>query len=72
MAGDEVTSLQKSLARYGYGIVPNGLYDDATETYVRAFQRHFRPALVDGIADAETQGSLAALNAAVMGVAHQA
>ena len=56
--GDAVAALQKSLAAYGYGIVPNGLYDSATHDVVAAFQRHFRPQRVNGVADASTQKTL--------------
>jgi N-acetylmuramoyl-L-alanine amidase len=59
--GEQVAELQRLLARYGYGIEPSGDYDDATATIVSAFQRHFRPARVDGIADGSTQKTLAAL-----------
>jgi N-acetylmuramoyl-L-alanine amidase len=31
-----------------------GDYDEATQQVVTAFQRHFRPAKVDGIADSST------------------
>jgi N-acetylmuramoyl-L-alanine amidase len=43
------------LARYGYDP------DAPQEKVVTAFQRHFRPARVDGIADAETRAMLAGL-----------
>ena len=43
------------LGEYGYGIDVTGRYDVATMEVVTAFQRHFRPAQVDGIADAATQ-----------------
>ena len=46
------------LARYGYGIEINARYDARTQIVVRAFQRHFRPALVDGIADVSTVATL--------------
>ena len=49
------------LAAYGYGVPDHGRYDDATTTVVTAFQRHFRPSRVDGIADLETQGLLSRL-----------
>jgi N-acetylmuramoyl-L-alanine amidase len=55
--GDEapaVEELQSLLAVYGYGIEITGLYDRATAEVVTAFQRHFRPARVDGIADPAT------------------
>lgn len=53
-AGPNVAELQSMLARYGYGIEVSGAYDPATEVVVAAFQRHFRPARVDGIADRST------------------
>ncbi|MBV8850399.1 MAG: N-acetylmuramoyl-L-alanine amidase [Methylobacteriaceae bacterium] len=63
-SGSEVVALQKSLADYGYGIAVTGIYDDATAIVVTAFQRHFRPALVHGIADPSTRDTLARLIAA--------
>ena len=59
--GDAVTRLQRALRGYGYGIEETGSYDDATRDVVTAFQRHFRPARVDGIADASTLLTLRAL-----------
>jgi N-acetylmuramoyl-L-alanine amidase len=56
--GVKVTELQKMLAEYGYGIEITGQYDIGTTEVVTAFQRHFRPALVDGIADAATLQTL--------------
>jgi N-acetylmuramoyl-L-alanine amidase len=58
---ERIAALQHDLARYGYDIRTSGCYDDQTSAVVRAFQRHFRPTLVDGIADAGTQAMLAAL-----------
>ncbi len=63
-AGDEgeaVLRLQRMLASYGYGIDQSGRYDERTRDVVAAFQRHFRPARVDGIADASTVRTLRAL-----------
>ena len=57
-AGDKVTELQKALTDYGYGVAVNGTYDTATQDVVIAFQRHFRPAKVDGITDASTRETL--------------
>jgi N-acetylmuramoyl-L-alanine amidase len=62
--GDRVTELQKSLIAYGYGLEPTGHYDVLTTEVVTAFQRHFRPAKVDGIADASTLTTLRNLLAA--------
>ena len=59
--GREVETLQSALARYGYGLEATGTYDAPTRDVVAAFQRHFRPARVDGIADASTLKTLAKL-----------
>ena len=52
--GQPVEALQAMLRLYGYGVEITGLYDGPTQVTVRAFQRHFRPARVDGIADSST------------------
>jgi len=57
-SGDRVTDLQKALIDYGYGLEANSRYDAATEEAVTAFQRHFRPARVDGITDISTRETL--------------
>jgi N-acetylmuramoyl-L-alanine amidase len=49
------------LALYGYGIELTGVYDAPTRAVVAAFQRHFRPAGVDGEADASTLTTLKSL-----------
>lgn len=59
--GDAVTRLQRMLRGYGYGIDETGVYDDKTRDVVIAFQRHFRQARVDGIADPSTLLTLRAL-----------
>jgi N-acetylmuramoyl-L-alanine amidase len=59
-----VLTLQRDLAAYGYCVGETGIYDEATETVVRAFQLHFRPVHVDGRADASTLAALAGLSAA--------
>jgi len=59
--GEPVARLQRVLRAYGYGIEETGSYDDATRDVVAAFQRHFRPARVDGIADPSTLLTLRAL-----------
>jgi N-acetylmuramoyl-L-alanine amidase len=60
----EVETLQMSLRRFGYGIEITGSYDSETIAVVTAFQRHHRPAKVDGIADVSTVATLGALLAA--------
>lgn len=56
--GDHVKALQVALTRYGYALEPTGTFGKATEQVVTAFQRHFRPARVDGRADASTRSAL--------------
>lgn len=63
--GEAVAELQALLSRYGYGVLKNGEYDDAARAAVSGFQRHFRPARVDGIADRSTAETLARLVAAL-------
>src|SRR5690606_2248382 len=53
-SGRAVEELQAMLARYGYGIEVSGRYEQKTQSIVAAFQRHFRPQRVDGIADGGT------------------
>ena len=62
--GDEGTgvfALQAGLTRLGYDSAPSGQFDAATKTVVAAFQRHWRPGRVDGVADGETRARLVAL-----------
>jgi N-acetylmuramoyl-L-alanine amidase len=53
-----IGKLQRSLKDFGYGLDVTGVYDEATTAVVTAFQRHFRPARVDGIADHSTVETL--------------
>jgi N-acetylmuramoyl-L-alanine amidase len=57
----EVTQLQAGLRVYGYGVEVTGIYDELTAAVVVAFQRHFRPACVDGRADPSTIETLRSL-----------
>jgi len=56
--GDDVLALQRSLADYGYEVPLTGQYDGSTMETVAAFQRHFRPERVDGVADFSTLATL--------------
>ena len=58
---DDVQNLQMALAKYGYSVPLTGKYDGPTMEVVTAFQRHFRPARVDGIADRSTLSTLHSL-----------
>ncbi|MBX3477600.1 MAG: N-acetylmuramoyl-L-alanine amidase [Brevundimonas sp.] len=62
--GDEgmgVIVLRAGLHRLGYGLKPGGDYDEETRLTVTAFQRHWRPSNIDGIADGETRARLVGL-----------
>jgi N-acetylmuramoyl-L-alanine amidase len=59
--GPPIRALQAMLALYGYGVALTGVYDHQTRTVVAAFQRHFRPARIDGEADSSTLQTLRAL-----------
>jgi N-acetylmuramoyl-L-alanine amidase len=56
--GQPVRALQALLAVYGYALDLTGVYDAQTQAVVTAFQRHFRPGRVDGIADLSTLATL--------------
>lgn len=56
--GSEVDRMQRQLAAYGYEIAPTGCFSENTEIVVTAFQRHFRPSLVNGRADHSTLDTL--------------
>ena len=57
----DLAHLQRGLARFGYEVAESGEPDEATRLSVAAFQRHFRPACIDGRPDAETASRLEAL-----------
>ncbi len=60
-AGPGVFVLQAGLHRLGYEPLPSGTYDEDTAIMVTAFQRHWRPERVDGIADGDTRARLMAV-----------
>ncbi len=57
-SGAQVDTLQQMLALYGYSIDVTGAFERRTADAVAAFQRHFRPARVDGVADRSTIATL--------------
>lgn len=57
-SGLGVHVLQAGLHRLGYEPRPDGIYSEETRITVEAFQRHWRPSKVDGIADGETRATL--------------
>lgn len=62
--GRRVERLQQKLSSYGYGVPLHGKLDEATSIVIAAFQRHFRPARVDGRLDVSTEETLLRLLAA--------
>ena len=60
-----IARLGSGLAAYGYCIDPATVDARSFQTLVAAFQRHFRPARVDGIPDASTFATLERLLAAL-------
>jgi N-acetylmuramoyl-L-alanine amidase len=57
-SGKSVGDLKQRFRRYGYGLGPESFFDDEMAAVVRAFQRHFRPERVDGVADLSTVRTL--------------
>lgn len=62
---DIVAHAQRLLMAFGYELEPTGRMDERTQLVVIAFQRHFRPARVDGILDRSTTATLERVVAAV-------
>lgn len=62
--GEAVAELQRDLRAFGYGVEVTSTYGTGLEKAVEAFQRHFRPARVDGRADNSTVVTLKRLLAA--------
>ncbi len=56
--GEAVEELQSMLSLYGYGVEITGVFDETTGVAVAAFQLHFRPRRVDGLADRSTVDTL--------------
>jgi N-acetylmuramoyl-L-alanine amidase len=59
-----IADIQHLLRQYGYAVATSGHFDATTRAVIAAFQRHFRQAQVDGVADASTLATIKALIAA--------
>ena len=57
------------LSLYGYQTETHGIFGAGTKGAVMAFQRHFRPGRVDGVADASTISTLHRLLSALPSLA---
>ncbi|MDA0702499.1 MAG: N-acetylmuramoyl-L-alanine amidase [Proteobacteria bacterium] len=57
----EIAAFQDALVRYGYGLTASGRLDEESVYVLRAFQRHFRPARIDGRIDPQSRAILHAL-----------
>jgi N-acetylmuramoyl-L-alanine amidase len=60
-AGLGVLALRGALARLGYELAADGMFDDDLALVITAFQRHWAPGRCDGVADGETRSRLMAL-----------
>jgi N-acetylmuramoyl-L-alanine amidase len=56
--GEAVENLKRCFRQYGYGVAEGPAFDAEMAAVVRAFQRHFRQGLVDGVADPSTVATL--------------
>lgn len=56
-----IEELQRNLQEIGYMLEPTGRYDGETVAVIAAFQRHFRPGRIDGIADPSTRQTVFSL-----------
>jgi N-acetylmuramoyl-L-alanine amidase len=56
--GEAVADLQQALRAFGYGVEVTSTYGIGLEQVVLAFQRHFRPARIDGRADKSVRETL--------------
>ena len=65
--GAAVRLQQERLRDVGYGIVADGDFGATTAAVVRAFQRHFRQARVDGVIDGDTAAVLDRVGALAAG-----
>jgi N-acetylmuramoyl-L-alanine amidase len=68
-SGLGVAVLRAGLRRLGFDCSLAGDYDEALAVIVTAFQRHWRQACVDGLADGETRARLIALARLAKGAA---
>lgn len=66
---EDIGEAQRLFAQYGYGINETGVFDEATRFVVRAFQLHFRPALISERLDRSTLETARRLIEALPGVA---
>ena len=56
--GQPIEALQAMLALLGYDMPVTGVFDGQTEKNMKAFQLHFRPEKIDGVADVSTIATL--------------
>lgn len=56
--GEQVASLQKRLAEYGYGMPQSAVFCEETLFAAIAFQRHFRPQDCSGVWDGDSDARL--------------
>lgn len=54
----DATWFQQKLALHGYAVPRTGIFDEQTRAVIGAFQMKYRPAIFDGVPDAETAAML--------------
>ena len=54
----DIAWFQQNLAKFGYAVSLNAEFDEPTINVITAFQMKYRPALIDGMPDAETAAIL--------------
>lgn len=57
----DIARIQRQLRVFGYGLDETGVLDEQTRAVIEAFQRRFRPGLINGEPDSDTQTLLASL-----------
>jgi len=60
-----INEIQAKLAKFGYAVPQNGILDNETRQVIIAFERHFRPHLLSGTPDKESEAVLDALIASL-------
>ncbi len=63
--GPAVKRLKLRFKKFGYGLTESAEFDEEAAAVVRAFQRHYRTGLIDGVADVSTLRTLERLSAAL-------
>lgn len=58
LSSSDIKKVHHNLSIIGYAIEQKSFFDNELKTYIKAFQRHFRPTQIDGITDYSTINTL--------------